>query len=124
MNDSRPCGSIDLMTAQSLTVSGGATPSVTSSRVETGKLSRLIVYAANSGASTSVTVNVYGSPTSTSLRKILLATLTLAAAVGSVAYEAGNYIASDAIPSHVYAVATNADAANTASITVTLDRYR
>lgn len=124
MFDPCSCGAIDLLTAQALTVSGGATPSVTSSRLATGKLSRLNVHVANSGASTSVIVNIYGSPTSTSARKTWLATFTLGAASGAVAYEAGRYIERDAIPSFIYCTATNADAANVANITVTLDRYR
>ena len=124
MNDPYHAGEIDLLTDQALTVSGGATPSVTSSRLPVGKLSKLHVNVANAGASTSVTVNIYGSPSLTSARKSHLATFTLGAAVGDTPYEAGKYIERDAIPSYIYAVATNSDAVNTASIIVTLDRWR
>jgi hypothetical protein len=87
-------------------------------------LSKLQVNVANAGASTSVTIDIYGSPSLTSVRKTHLATFTLGAAVGAVPYEAGRYIEKDAIPSYIYAVATNTDAANVASITCTLDRWR
>ena len=119
-----PLAPANLFTNQALTVSGGTTPSATSSRLPVGMLSKLQVNVANAGASTSVTVDIYGSPTLTSARKTYLATFTLGAAVGAVAYEAGRYIEKDAIPSYIYAVATNSDAANTASVTISLDRWR
>ena len=119
-----PLQSYNLFENKALTVSGGATPSATSSRLPTGMLSKLQVLVANAGASTNVTVNIYGAPSATSTRKTWLATFTLGAAVGAVAYEAGRYIERDAIPTYIYAVATNSDAANTANITITLDRYR
>lgn len=119
-----PLAPYNLFASQALTVSGGATPSATSSRVPVGMLSKLQVNVANAGASTSVTIDIYGSPSLTSVRKTHLATFTLDAAVGAVPSEAGRYIEKDAIPSYIYAVATNTDAANVASITCTLDRWR
>lgn len=118
------CGTVDLMTAQALDISGGSNPSRTSSRLSVGKLSRLHVHVANAGASTNVNVTVYGSPSATSTRRTSLATFTLGAAVGATAYEAGAYLRQDAIPSYIYCIATNADAANVANVTVSLDRYR
>jgi hypothetical protein len=115
---------IDLLTAQALTVSGGATPSVTSEPLKVAMMSRLHVYVSNAGASTSVTVNIYGKTNSTTNIKEHLATFTLGAAVGAVPYSAGRYIERDAIPSYIYAVATNTDGANEAEITCTLDRWR
>ena len=124
MFDPYHVGEADLLTAQSLTVSGGATPSVTSTRLPVGKLSKLHVNVANAGASTSVTVDIYGAPSLTSVRKSHLVTFTLGAASGEIPYEAGRYIEKDAIPSYIYVVATNSDASNTAAITTTLDRWR
>jgi hypothetical protein len=115
---------IDLLTAQALTVSGGATPSVTSDPLKVAMMSRLHVYVSNAGASTSVTVNIYGKTNSTTNIKEHLATFTLGEAVGAVPYSAGRYIERDAIPSYIYAVATNTDGANEAEITCTLDRWR
>lgn len=119
-----PLTPANLFASQALTVSGGATPSATSSRLPVGMLSKLQVNVANAGASTSVTINIYGSPSLTSARKTHLATFTLGAAVGAVPYEAGRYIEKDAIPSYIYAVASNTDGANEAEITCTLDRWR
>jgi hypothetical protein len=123
-----PLTPYNLLENQALTVSGGATPSATSNPLPTGMLSKLHVYVANSGASTSVTVNIYGKKTATATIKEHLATFTLGAATGSgaslVPYSAGRYIESSAIPSFIYAVATNSDAANTASVTISLDRWR
>jgi hypothetical protein len=91
-------------------------------------LSKLHVYVSNAGASTSVTVDIYGKKTATTNVKEHLATFTLGAATGAgaslVPYSAGRYIESSAIPSFIYAVATNLDAANAATITVSVDRWR
>ena len=122
-----PLAPANLFASQALTVSGGATPSATSatsSRLPVGMLSKLQVNVANAGASTSVTIDIYGSPSLTSARKTHLATFTIGAAVGAVPYEAGRYIEKDAIPSYIYAVASNTDGANEAEITCTLDRWR
>lgn len=123
-----PLTSVNLLNSKALTVSGGATPSATSDPLPTGMLSKLHVYVSNAGASTSVTVDIYGKKTATTNVKEHLATFTLGAATGAgaslVPYSAGRYIESSAIPSFIYAVATNLDAANAASITVGLDRWR
>lgn len=123
-----PLTPYNLLENQALTVSGGATPSATSNPLPTGMLSKLHVYVSNAGASTSVTVNIYGKKTATTNIKEHLATFTLGAATGSgaglVPYSAGRYIESSAIPSFIYAVATNSDTAKAASISVTIDRWR
>lgn len=119
-----PLTPFNLLENQALTVSGGATPSATSTPLPTGMLSKLQVRVANTGASTNVTVDIYGKSTATSLIKNHLATFTLGAGTAQVPYSAGRYIEKDAIPSFIYAVATNSDAVNTANITCTLDRWR
>lgn len=119
-----PLTPFNLLENQALTVSGGATPSATSDPLPTGMLSKLQVRVANTGASTNVTVDIYGKSTATALIKNHLATFTLGAGTTKIPYSAGRYIEKDAIPSFIYAVATNSDAVNTANITVSLDRWR
>lgn len=119
---------VDLLTNQALTGSGGATTSVTSDPLKVAMMSKLYVYVSNAGESTSVTIDIYGKKNETTNIKAHLATFTLGAATGTgaslVPYSAGRYIESSAIPSFIYAVATNSDTANTASISVTIDRWR
>ena len=119
---------VDLLTNQALTGSGGETSSVTSDPMKVAMMSKLYVYVSNAGASTSVTVDIYGKKNTTTNIKAHLATFTLGAATGAgeglVPYSAGRYIEKDAIPSYIYAVATNSDTANTASVTISLDRWR
>jgi hypothetical protein len=114
----------DLFTAQVLTVSGGATPTLTSTITLVRQLTKLNVFVANAGTSTSCTVTIYGKPTATSLLSSTLAVFTLGAGTALVPYTAGRYI--EELPSFVYAVITNADAVagHTAIITVTLDMVR
>lgn len=119
---------VDLLTNQALTVSDGETPSATSDPLKVAMMSKLYVYVSNAGESTSVTIDIYGKKNETTNIKAHLATFTLGAATGAgeslVPYSAGRYIEKDAIPSYIYAVATNSDAANTASVTISLDRWR
>lgn len=112
---------VDLFTNQALTVSGGATPSVTSEDLFIAKLSKIHVFVANSGASTNVTVTIKGKPTASSTMESVLAVFTLGA-TGTADAKAGRFI--EQFPSYIYAVASNADAVNTATITVTLNRFR
>ena len=115
--------SVNLLDAQALTVSGGSTPTATSSRLGVGGLSKINISVKNTGASTSVTVSIYAVNAPTGGIPYLIRPFTLGA--GNVtAYTAGCYIDKDAIPRYIYAVATNADAANTATITVSVDRWR
>ena len=109
----------DLFTAQALTVSGGATPSATSSRLPVYKDSKLQFYVSNTGASTNVTVIIYATPTLTSLRKGEIQTFTL-----GVNDDGWTYLDTPAVPGYVYAIATNNDSSNSAIITATVDRYR
>lgn len=119
---------VDLLTNQALTGSGGATSSVTSDPLKVAMMSKLYVYVSNAGTSTSVTVDIYGKKNETTNIKAHLATFTLGAATGSgeslVPYSAGRYIEKDAIPSYIYAVATNSDSANAANVSCTIDRWR
>lgn len=124
MFDPHVIGSIDLMTGQALTVSGGATPSKTSNILKISKLSKLHVYVGNAGPSTNVTVDIYGKTKETSTIKLHLATFTLGAGTAQTPYSAGRYIEKDAIPSFIYAVATNSDTANAANVSCTIDRWR
>ena len=119
-----PLDPFNLFENQVLTVSGGATPSATSDSLPVGMLSKLHVYVSNAGASTSVTVDIYGKKNTTTNIKEHLATFTLGAASGEVPYSAGRYIEEKAIPSYIYAVATNTSATSTASVTIELDRWR
>lgn len=112
---------LNLFSSQALTASGGATPSATSATTMVAKLSKIHVFVANAGASTNVTVTIKGKPTEDSTLESLLAVFTLGA-TGTADAKAGRYI--EQFPSYIYAVASNADAVNAASITVTLNRFR
>lgn len=114
-----PLVSVNLLNSKALTVSGGVTPSATSTRLPVGMLSKLQVSVKNTGASTNVTVQIYAVDAETGGTSYVLRPFTLGAG-GS----AGCYIEKDAIPKYIYAVATNADTANTAEITVSVDRWR
>jgi hypothetical protein len=118
------CEPIDLFTAEPLTVSGGATPSKTSDPTYTGLLSRLYVFVANAGLSTSATIKIKGKPNKTSLLNSDLAVFTLGEGTDSEPCTAGKYI--ENFPDYVYAVIINNDAVagHTASVTVTLTRTR
>lgn len=123
MNDPMLLDPCDLFTAQALTVSGGATPSATSPILAVGKLSKIHAFVKNTGTSTNVTITIYGTPTDPAVMMEPLAVFTLGA-TGGGSDLAGRYIEKDAIPKFIYAVITNSDAANTANISVTLDRWR
>jgi len=123
MNNPLSIDPVDLITAQALTISGGATPSVTSSLLEVGKLSKIHVFVKNTGPSTNVTITIYGTPTNPAVMKEALVVFTLGA-TGSGSDFAGRYIEKDAVPRYIYAVATNSDPANVANISVTFDRWR
>lgn len=123
MNNPLIYDSVDLFTNQALTISGGATPSATSTRIPVSMLSKIQIGVKNTGASTNVTVSIYAVDKATNGISWVLRPFTLGA--GNVTpYTAGCYIERDAIPKYIYAVATNNDAANTATITVSVDRWR
>lgn len=119
-----PLDPFNLFENEALTVNGGAKPSATSDPLPTGMLAKLHVYVSNAGASTSVTVDIYGKKNATTNVREHLATFTLGAASGSVPYSAGRYIEDKAIPSFTEAEITNSDPDNPASVTVSLDRWR
>jgi hypothetical protein len=121
MNNSFLLPEENLLTASALTVSGGATPSVTSSARQVSKISKLQVFVANAGASTLVTVTIKGKPSENSTMEETLAVFTLGAS-GTASAKAGRYI--EQLPSYIWAVATNADAVNAATITCTLNMFR
>ena len=122
MNNPMLIDPIDLLTGSALTVSGGATPSVTSNPpLMVAKLSKLHVFVKNSGTSTNCVITIKGKPTPTSTMETVLAVFTLGAA-GAGTYKAGRYI--EQFPSYIYATAVNADAANAANVTITLNRFR
>jgi membrane-bound inhibitor of C-type lysozyme len=121
--DLNPLPSVNLFASQALTVSGGDTPSATSSKIKTSTNQKLHFYCGNAGASTSVTITIYGSPSSSSTLKEVLAVFTLGAS-GSGLEFAGGFLLKEAIPAFLYAIATNSDASHTASITLTVDRYQ
>lgn len=123
MNDPGIIPTVDLFTAQALTASGGATPSATSALLRVEKLSKIHAFVKNTGASTNVTVYIYGSNASPAVMKELIGTFTLGATLSGSDF-AGRYIEKDAVPRYIYAVATNSDAVNAATITVSLDRWR
>lgn len=115
---------LNVFTDQTLTVAGGATPTLTSAITPVRQLSKLNVFVANSGTSTDCTVTIYGKPSLTSLLSSSLAVFKLGAGTVQAPYTTGRYI--EEIPACIYAVITNADTVegNTASITVTLDMTR
>lgn len=110
---------IDILKDVVLTVSGGATSSVTSDRLRVERLTKLQIGVKNTGTSTNVTIQIYAVGAETGGIAWVLRPFTLGAG-GS----AGCYIEKDAIPKYIYAVATNTDAVNTAEITVSVDRWR
>lgn len=112
---------VDLFTAQALTASGGATPSLSSAALPVGKLSRINVYVQNAGASTDCTIAIKGSPTSAKTLEKTIQTLNLNA---STVTKAGMGISSDDIPAFIWATITNNHAVNAATITVELERFR
>ena len=114
----------DIFTNQTLDIVGGAVPSLESEPIPVVMVSRLFVFAANSGTSTSCTVTIYGKPSATSLLSSVLEVFTLGAGTALVPNSAGKYI--EGIPSYIYAVITNADATegHTGIVTVTLDIQR
>jgi hypothetical protein len=115
---------LDLFKDSALTIAGGATPSRTSDPTNVSLLSKLYVFVTNAGLSTSVTVTIKGKLSATSLMYSDIAVFTLGAGTAQAPYGAGRYI--ELFPSMVYAVITNNDATpgNTASVTVTLNRFR
>lgn len=123
MNDPMLLDPYDLFTARALTASGGATPSATSPLLAVGKLSKIHAFVKNTGTSTNVTITIYGTPTNPAVMKEALSVFTLGATGGGSDF-AGRYIEKDAIPKYIYAVITNSDAANPATVYVTLDRWR
>lgn len=121
MNNPMLLDPIDLFTSAALTASGGATPSLTSNPIAVGKLSKIQVFVKNAGTSTNCTITIKGKPTSDSTMESVLAVFTLGAS-GAGADKAGRYI--EQFPSYIFAVISNADAANAATVTVTLNRFR
>lgn len=114
---------IDLLTAKTLTVSGGAEPSTSSDAIAVGLLSRIVVFVKNAGTSTTTTVKIKGKPTSTSDMEIELKSFSLAQS-GSATAKLGEVLTG--FPKYIWAEATNTDAVagHTAIITVTVDRFR
>jgi len=108
-------------TAQALTASGGATPSLSSSVLQVGKLSRISVYVSNAGASTDCTIAIKGSPTDTKALEKTIQTFNLNA---SNVTKAGIGISRDDIPAFIWTTITNNDAVNAATITIQLERFR
>jgi len=112
---------VDLFTAQALTASGGATPTLSSAVLPVGRLSRITVYVRNAGASTDCTIAIKGSPTSAKTLEKTIQTFNLNA---STVAKAGIGISSVDIPAFIWATITNNDAVNVATITVELERFR
>ena len=112
----------DIFTNQTLDISGGAVPTLSSDPIPVKMISKLSIFVGNSGASTNCTVTLCGKPSATSLLSSTLEVFTLSAGTELVPFSLGKHI--DQIPSYVYAVITNADAENTAIISVVLDMTR
>ena len=115
---------LNIFTAQTLTVSGGETPTLISAITPVRQLSKLNIFVANAGTSISCTVTIYGKSSLTSLLGSSLAVFALGAGTAQVPFTTGKYI--EEIPSYIYAVIANADATegHTAIITVTLNMTR
>lgn len=115
---------LDIFKDEILTITGGATPTLTSLPKGVRQITKLNVFVANAGTSTSCVITIYGKPSADSLLSSSLAVFTLGAGTAEVPYTAGRYI--EKVPSFVYAVITNADAVagHTAIVTVTLDMVR
>ena len=111
----------DLFTNETVAASTTVT---TTTPLRTGKLSKLLVYVSNSGASTDCDVTIYASPTSsTTGRKKILAPFNVGD--GSVnVYETGNGIDPQQLDDYIWGEIINNDALNPAIITVTLSEFR
>src|SRR5665647_370382 len=99
---------LEIFTNQTLDIAGGAVSSLESDPVPVRMLTKLYVFASNSGTSTSCTVAIHGKPSETSLVSSTLEVFTLAAGSEQVPFSLGKYV--DGIPSYIFAVITNADA--------------
>lgn len=115
MNDPMLLDPVDLFTAQVVAASG----SITSARLPVGKLSKIHVLVKNTGASENVTITIEEATAPTGGMVGVIIPFTLGATEG-----ASMYIAPGAVPKFIYAVITNSDTVNAATITVTLDRWR
>jgi len=113
---------LDVFTNQTLTVAGGANHTLESPPIPVRMVSKLFVFAANSGLSTSCTITLFGRPSAESLLSSTLEVFTLGAGTVLVPNSAGKYI--EKVPSFIYAVITNADAGNEAVISIILDMKR
>lgn len=97
--------------------------SAASSRTECTRLTKVQVSVTNTGASTSVTVNIYGVNAATGGISTVIRPFTLGA--GNVTpTTAWCYIEKDAIPKYLYAQIVNGDGANAAEVSVVVDRWR
>ncbi len=119
MNDPMLLDPYDLFTAKAVAASGSAT----SARLPTGKLSKIHILLKNTGPSANVTVTIREATALTGGMTGILQPFTLGAGTVESPYEASRYIETDAVPKYIYAEISNMGT-GTATITVTLDRWR
>lgn len=124
MSDLTHIGSVNIITNQTLTASGGETPSVTTEPLKMDQLSKLHVYARNTGSSTSVKINIHASNDLSKTMTGIIHTLELTAGSDQAPSEAWFYFSLEAIPSVIFVSAVNADDAHTAVVKVVFDRWR
>ncbi len=100
-----------------------STTSSPSDRLPTYKDSKLHIYVENSGTSGHVMVTIYSTDSDTSTKKGIIKEFELGMAGSN--YEFG-WIDLDTpkIPAYIYSIAENIDPENSATISVTVDRYR
>lgn len=108
---------ITAVNAQALTVSGGATPSVSTTLEIEDSVSQLYVYAKNLGNSTSLTVSIYASSDNSGTIKALIQTLTLNATTTTM-----GAVPVSVPPKYLIITATNADAANATTYTIVIGK--
>lgn len=102
---------------EALTVSGGPTPSYTSADIACAGASVAAVQIKNKGTSTSVVCNVFGDIAGVGYTDTAIGTFTLTATPGATCK---NFVLSTVPYDAIKVVATNGDAANTATLDIVI----
>ncbi len=113
---------VDLFTNEAVAASTSVSSNIP---LYVGQLSKMKIYCSNAGPSTSVTVDIYTSPTnSTTGRKSYIATFTLGAGTVETPDEAGNGVDPKQLDDYCWGVIKNSDTVNAADITITFKMFR
>lgn len=86
---------------------------------------KLLCYVSNSGTSNNVTINIYASPTNSTIgMKKPLATFTIGAGTTEIPYKTGNGIDPKQLDNYIWGEIINSDPENPAVITVEFSMFR